>query len=405
MPLLVIGHYILVQTGVDKVLNLDMDAVHNWLRAIETSYLDNPYHNHVHAADVMCSMYYWFTSKLFKENMTSLDVICALMAAAAHDVGHDGVSNKFHNITHSRLAIQYNDKSPLENYHSSLAFRLLYKPENNWIANFTDEQQHYVRNTIIDLILATDMAVHKKLQNSIEKLSKELTMCKDPKDRNKLRTKVMSATNEDMKVRVSGELCEKKLVLKVGLHLADISNPAKPQNICTYWAKRVVQEFFEQGDKEKAMNLEISPLCDRENSNMEEGQKGFIKFVVKPIYEPWARLMPEAQCCVKYLDENYKFWDSRRHSGFLRSQLLEINKELQMTQPRAPALSSPKNSQGKDSDETAAEADRLSSIPEGLSKSPTGTATSTTRAGGGTDRSTTEKGGGSSKAASNQARQ
>lgn len=218
-------------------------------------------------------------------------------------------------------------------------------------------------------------------------------MSKDANGRNKLRTKADAATNDDMKVRVSGEACEKQLVLKVGLHLADIANPAKPQKICTYWAKRVVQEFFEQGDKEKAMNIEISPLCDRENSNMEEGQKGFIKFVVKPIYEPWARLMPEASCCVKYLDENYKFWDSRRHSGFLRSQLLEINKELQRTQPRTPAMSpeeqsSPKSSP-KNDDETAVDTDRLSCIPEGLSKSPTNASSSSK--GGGTDRITTDK--------------
>merc|ERR1719330_877176 len=113
---------------------------------------------------------------------------------------------------------------------------------------------------MIDLILATDMTVHKKLQNSIEKLSKDLSLSKDPADRNKLRTKAMcaDASNEDMKVRVSGEQCEKLLVLKVGLHLADIANPAKPQSICTFWARRVVQEFFEQGDKEKQMGLDIS---------------------------------------------------------------------------------------------------------------------------------------------------
>merc|ERR1719336_2613634 len=205
MPLLVIGHYIIVQTGVDRALKLDMDAIHNWLRAIEKGYLDNPYHNHIHGADVMCSMYYWFTSKLFKQNMSSLDLLCALMAAAAHDVGHDGVGNKFHITTRSQLAIEYNNRSPLENYHASRAFQLLFRPENNWIASFDQADRNYIRQTMIDLILATDMNLHKSLQEKIELLAKELSLVKDPAKLGALRTKA----DEADKVRIAGESCEK----------------------------------------------------------------------------------------------------------------------------------------------------------------------------------------------------
>jgi len=96
MPLLVIGHFLIVQTGLKTHLNLDMNRVDNWLKSIEESYNENPYHNHLHGADVMCSMFYWFSSLIFKENMNSLDLLGALAAACAHDVGHDGVNNQFH---------------------------------------------------------------------------------------------------------------------------------------------------------------------------------------------------------------------------------------------------------------------------------------------------------------------
>jgi len=323
MPLLVLGHYIIVQTGLDVGLNLDMNRINNWLRAIEDSYLDNPYHNHIHGADVMCSMYYWFTSELFKKNMSSLDLLASIMAAAAHDVGHDAVSNKFHVLTRSQLGTMYNDRSPLESYHTCLSFKLLYLPDNNWFHSFQVEDQQYMRSLMIELIIATDNNYHQSHQENIISLVNCFALSDGSEDTRKLRSK-----DDPEQSRVQGEICEKTMLLKAGLHLADISNPAKPNHLCVYWAKKVTQEFFEQGDKELARGLVISPLCDRKTSNIEEGQKGFINYVVKPIFEPWARLIPEAKIALTHLDTNLKFWDKHRNSRFLQKELALIHQEL-----------------------------------------------------------------------------
>jgi len=47
------------------------------------------------------------------------------------------------------------------------------------------------------------------------------------------------------------------------VHAVDIGNPARKFEIAKLWAQKIVTEFFEQGDKEKAMGYEVSFGCDR----------------------------------------------------------------------------------------------------------------------------------------------
>ena len=68
------------------------------------------------------------------------------------------------------------------------------------------------------------------------------------------------------------------------MHAADISNPTKPFDIACLWSKRIVQEFFDQGDKERALGLPITYLCDRKTINFADSQIGFINFVIKPYF-------------------------------------------------------------------------------------------------------------------------
>jgi len=335
MPLLVIGNWIILNMGLNVHLDLDMNRVNNWLRCIEESYLDNPYHNHLHGADVMCNIYYWFRSKLFVQNMSPLDMFTTLMAAAAHDVGHDAVNNRYHIVTRSRLGTRFNDSSPLENYHTSLAFDLLYKPDNNWLDLLQHDVQWCFRSVMIELILATDGNQHQQHQANIIALVNCVQLPTSIDDDPimlravKIGQDKLTECEEEEQSRVFGEPCEKLMVLKAALHIADIANPAKPNPICVYWAMKVTQEFFEQGDKERIRGLPVSPLCDRETSRIEDGQKGFIKFVVMPIFEPWVKLVPEAQIAISHLESNLAFWENRSKDEFQRKLFEIVCEEMQ----------------------------------------------------------------------------
>ena len=67
------------------------------------------------------------------------------------------------------------------------------------------------------------------------------------------------------------------------LHCADISNPLKPFDVSLIWSDLVIEEFCQQGDQEKKLGLEISPMCDRSQIQLCNMQMGFIEFVVAPL--------------------------------------------------------------------------------------------------------------------------
>lgn len=59
------------------------------------------------------------------------------------------------------------------------------------------------------------------------------------------------------------------------IHLADLSNPTKPIHLYQQWTDRIMEEYWQQGDKEKALGLDISPMCDRHNANVAKSQVRF----------------------------------------------------------------------------------------------------------------------------------
>jgi len=146
---------------------------------------------------------------------------------------------------------------------------------------------------VIDMVLSTDM-------------SKHMTLLAD------LKTMV-----ETKKVAGSGVLLLDKYndriqVLQNMLHLADLSNPTKPIDLYRQWTSRIMEEYWQQGDRERQLGLEVSPMCDRNNATVEKSQVGFIDYIVHPLWETWADLVyPDAQGMLDQLEENREWYSSR----------------------------------------------------------------------------------------------
>ncbi|VDQ06668.1 unnamed protein product [Trichobilharzia regenti] len=94
------------------------------------------------------------------------------------------------------------------------------------------------------------------------------------------------------------------------IHCADLSNPAKPLRLYRKWTGRLIEEFFRQGDKERKLSLEISPMCDRESVAIEKSQVSFIDFVCHPLWETWCDLVhPCAQLVLDTLEDNRDWYE------------------------------------------------------------------------------------------------
>ncbi|KAF8820131.1 3'5'-cyclic nucleotide phosphodiesterase domain-containing protein [Cardiosporidium cionae] len=92
-----------------------------------------------------------------------LGFVVAVLSALAHDAAHPGKTNNFLINSGMPLALIYNDKSVLENYHSCILFQLLKQHSNNIFSSLSFSDWRMVRRIVIEMILATDMAFHFEL--------------------------------------------------------------------------------------------------------------------------------------------------------------------------------------------------------------------------------------------------
>ena len=90
--------------------------------------------------------------------------------------------------------------------------------------------------------------------------------------------------------------------MNVLIHSADISNPTKPFDIYFQWAKMVVKEFYEQGDKEKKLNLPCS--CDRNKVTIYQSQLGFINFIEIPYFTLFVEVFENLKFFLDNLNSN-----------------------------------------------------------------------------------------------------
>jgi len=187
----------------------------------------------------------------------------------------------------------YNDESVLEQHHLAVAFKLMQERECDFIASLSKKQRQTFRKIVIDMVLATDM-------------SKHMTLLAD------LKTMV-----ETKKVASSGVLLldnyqDRIQVLQNMIHLADLSNPTKPNRLYQRWTDRIMEEFWQQGDKERALGIDISPMCDRNNATVAKSQVGFIDYIVHPLWETWAELVyPDAQPMLDNLELNRDWYSEQ----------------------------------------------------------------------------------------------
>jgi len=59
------------------------------------------------------------------------------------------------------------------------------------------------------------------------------------------------------------------------------------------WLDCLLEEYFNQSDKEKEEGLPVAPFMDREKVTKPTAQIGFIKFVLLPMFEQVSKLFPQ----------------------------------------------------------------------------------------------------------------
>lgn len=258
---------VLQAVGTEFLTNYDVLPLNElclFLSLLESGYRDSPYHNSQHAADV-CNSFYYLASKSQMWNAKDISTYsraAMLIAALGHDVGHFGRTNLFLIKTCHAYAVNYNDRSVLECFHSATLARLL--EQTNLLALVPRDHRQTARQWMITLILSTDVSKHME-------------------DLSALRLR-LQAENFDP-VRDSGD---QQKCLTMFIRAADLGHSAKPLQLHQDWSNRVIQEFHDQGDEEKRLGIPVSPLCDRDGFDMPASQVGFLQFLCIPMWKELA---------------------------------------------------------------------------------------------------------------------
>ncbi|XP_069753731.1 cGMP-inhibited 3',5'-cyclic phosphodiesterase 3B isoform X2 [Narcine bancroftii] len=306
-----------LDTGLFDLFKIPVREFVNYFSALENGYRDIPYHNRVHATDVLHAVWYLTTRPIpgfqqvnsdhvtgsdtdsdsgispgriayifskscaitddsyscLASNIPALELMALYVAAAMHDYDHPGRTNAFLVATNAPQAVLYNDRSVLENHHSAAAWNLfMSRSEFNFLANLDHVEFKRFRFLVIEAILATDL---KKHFDFLAEFNSKINEVNNPG---------IDWTNEN----------DRLLVCQVCIKLADINGPAKTRELHLQWTEGIVNEFYEQGDEEASLGLPISPFMDRSSPQLARLQESFITHIVGPLCNSYeaAGLLP-----------------------------------------------------------------------------------------------------------------
>ena len=277
-PLASLAMYLINGEQLIKRLRLDRRNLFNFFCVIESKYQDVHYHNAFHACAVLQYMHVLLTQGSIKDKLRLDDqtLLACYIAALAHDVGHQGVTNDFLIKSNDELAVTYNDISPLENFHAAECIRCMRRQNCNFIQSESSIDYFKFKTLICKLILATDVRQHFQL----------LSLFTDTDD------------SQD---------CIP--CLQMTIKCADMSHLCSPVELHKQWVHRLEQEFLKQGDVERLRGMPVGLMMDRTKKiKLSDTQVGFFEVVAVPMFRAVEHRYHDALPMLQAAETNMRIW-------------------------------------------------------------------------------------------------
>ncbi len=342
--------------------SIDERKLHNFLEALEAGYMDNPYHNSTHAAQVAHSAHYFLVTggdNCIGDALTDVERFVMILASLVHDFQHPGLNNNFLVAAEDALAVTYNDASVLENHHVAAAFRLLQRDDCDILSGCTKDERKAIRKLTIEVVLATDLSVHFGIVGQF-KAASSVALADVPNAAasagaplstlsgtsttasSSATAAAATASSSALAAPLKGagrvralDAAGRVLLLKVIEKSADVSHAAKQLAQHEEWTRRITEEFYKQGDLEREMGVPISAFMDRHAGNLAKSQVGFINFLVSPLFETLSSFVaiPElSDTVMNQLHRNHMHWKRIADADEKKRQAEEQAKEQQHEQ-------------------------------------------------------------------------
>lgn len=132
-------------------------------------------------------------------------------------------------------------RSVLESHHAAQAFKLTLADDKiNIFKNLDRDTYREVRQSIIDMVLATEMTKH------FEHLTKFISVFISPLKLDESDSSAMEVSLDP--IRDPGSATPENIVIikRMLIKCADVSNPVRPLPLCKAWASRIAEEYCNQ---------------------------------------------------------------------------------------------------------------------------------------------------------------
>jgi len=319
----VLAGYLLRELNLVRYFGLNTVKLDRFLAEIELGYdVCVPYHNRSHAASVLHFMHALLSQGRVAEaavhalpdiadpeRCRNLVILASFFAAIVHDHGHTGFTNDFLVKNFDNRALRHNDSSVNERHHAASAFEVLHQPECNFLEGLPVAEYRQFRSLVIELVLSTDAAQHDKVLGPFRDL---LTTASSSQQQCGSLPALEGAACDLRAPFTPSNKKDAVLTLQVAIKCADLGHLALNWNSHLRWVRRLEEEFFAQGDREKESKLHdvVSFLMDREKPGVTKTQVGFMRLFVLPLFHTLVDAFPHAQPMLAAATANLHMWQA-----------------------------------------------------------------------------------------------
>ncbi|TPP60082.1 putative 3' 5'-cyclic phosphodiesterase pde-5 [Fasciola gigantica] len=177
--------------------------------------------------------------------------------------------------------------SPMEHHHFNMTVTILQQRGHNVFSNCKTGSYRNILSLIKHAILATDLATFWASKNKLDTILDSDTGVDWSQDNHRL------------------------AVISIAMPTCDLCAMYKPWDIQVKVVMLIMQEFWAQGDEEKASHSKPLSLMDRDEAvQLADGQIGFIRGICLPCYNTISRVWPTVHVIVDVTQQNLARWES-----------------------------------------------------------------------------------------------
>ncbi|OHS94488.1 GAF domain containing protein [Tritrichomonas foetus] len=265
--------------GLSSTFHINNAKLIRFLLCVHDLHMNSQYHSWRRSIESAQFIYFLLTSTEMAMMLSKLEILALLVAAICHDIDHYDIEDR--GRSEIALSVLYRNRSVLEVHHCEQTISVITKPEQNIFEAIESEQQVTLWQTIISLILATDMSKHFDIFNKCKALVYPQNMLNLQSPQHRL------------------------FLMQIALKCADVSETCRLMPICERVAQNQL-EMLRAESREKDKRTEYL-----EHYDIAKYQIGFFMMIARPLFIILCEAVPTAKPALDQLEGNLSSWKSK----------------------------------------------------------------------------------------------